>query len=100
MPANLITFAHFVVSAAMYLLKSSGVIGIGSPPSSTSRAFNLGSESPALISSLIVATMSAGGPLARATPYPRFGFEPRRDTARPRTVLQCPAAPPGGAARR
>src|SRR6266446_225618 len=44
-PANLITLAHFVVSAAMCLAKSSGVIGIGTPPRSAIRACNLASAS-------------------------------------------------------
>ena len=63
MPVNLVTLAHFAVSAAMYLPKSPDVIGIGTPPRSAIRAFNLGSASPALISLLIVATMSGAARL-------------------------------------
>src|SRR5262249_39314255 len=80
MPANLITLAHFGVSAAMCLPKSSGVIGIGTPPRSAIRTFNLGSASPALISLLILATMSAGVPLGAPTPYHWLDSKPGRNS--------------------
>jgi hypothetical protein len=43
MPANLITFAHFSVSAVMKLRHSLGVMGIGVIPRSANRALSLGS---------------------------------------------------------
>jgi hypothetical protein len=58
--ANLITFAHFSVSLAMNFSNSGGLIGIGMPPKSISRAFNAGSARPALVSLLSFSTMSAG----------------------------------------
>ena len=60
MLAALIILAHFSVSSAMSLPNSAGVIGIGAPPSSASRALILGSASSALISPLSLSTISAG----------------------------------------
>src|SRR5262245_2969770 len=69
MPANLITLAHFSVSFAMNFPKSAGVIGIGTPPRSASRALILGSARPALNSLLSLSTISAGVPFGAPTPY-------------------------------
>src|SRR5499426_4220956 len=60
MLAARITLPHFSVSSAMSLPNSAGVIGIGAPPSSTSRALSLGSARPALISRFSVAMISGG----------------------------------------
>jgi hypothetical protein len=42
MPANSITLAHFLMSAAMNASNSAGVIGLVSLPNASRRAFNLG----------------------------------------------------------
>src|SRR6516165_4916463 len=68
MPANLITLAHFSVSSAMNFPNSGGVIGIGTPPRSASRALSLGSVRTALISLLSFSTISAGVSFGTPTP--------------------------------
>src|SRR5262249_45760526 len=68
MPANLITLAHFSVSSAMNFPNSGGVIGIGTPPRSASRALSLGSLRTALISLLSFSTISAGVSFGTPTP--------------------------------
>src|SRR5262245_14203875 len=60
MPANLITLAHFSVSAAMCLPKSVGGPPNGVAPMSASRACILGSDRAALIAPLRVSITSAG----------------------------------------
>src|SRR5262245_24579797 len=72
MPANLITLAHFSVSSAMNFPNSGGVIGIGTPPRSASRALIVGSARPALIASLSLSTISAGVFLGTPTPYQKL----------------------------
>ena len=69
MLAARITLPHFSVSSAMSLAKSAGVIGIGTPPTSASRALILGSARPALNSLLSLLTISAGVPFGAPTPY-------------------------------
>src|ERR1700736_4068484 len=54
------TLAHFSTSSARNLPNSADVIGIGTLPTSASRAFILGSARPALISLLSLSTISAG----------------------------------------
>src|SRR5262245_21642116 len=68
MPANLITLAHFSVSAAMNFPNSGGVIGIGTPPRSAIRALSFGSVRMALISLLSFSTISAGVSFGTPTP--------------------------------
>ena len=60
MPANFTTLAHFSVSSAMNFPKSSGVIGVGTPPRSASRSLIPGSARPVLISLLSLSTISMG----------------------------------------
>src|SRR5262249_21908674 len=60
MPADLITLPHFSVSSATNCPNWTGVIGIGTPPSSAKRPITLGSVSTALISLFSFSTMSAG----------------------------------------
>ena len=59
-PANLITFAHFSVSARMILPKSAGVFASAGVPRSASRALIFGSASAAFTSVLSFAMISAG----------------------------------------
>src|SRR5262249_30210978 len=66
---NLTTLAHFSVSSAMNLPKSTGEPASAMPPSSARRAFNLGSTRPALMSLLSFSTGSAGVFLGTPTPY-------------------------------
>src|SRR5262245_38665790 len=54
------TLRHFSVSSAMSLPNSAGVIGVGSTPTSASRAFSFVSARPALTSRLSLSTMSPG----------------------------------------
>ena len=68
MPANWITLAHFSVSSAISLPKSLGEPGSVVAPRSASRALNLGSARPALISLLSFSTISAGVALGAQTP--------------------------------
>src|SRR6516225_4254408 len=58
--ANFTTLPHFSVSAAINLPKLAGVTTIGTPPSSSSFAFSLGSARPALIALLSLSTISVG----------------------------------------
>src|SRR5208282_5831152 len=67
-PENLMTLAHFSVSATMNRPNSAGVIGMGSPPRSLSRALICGSARPALIVPLSLSMMSAG--VFRGAPMP------------------------------
>src|SRR5262245_38178374 len=60
MLAARITLAHFSVSSAMSFPNPAGVSGSGTPPRSSSRCFILGSARAALISLLIISTMSDG----------------------------------------
>src|SRR5262245_24241214 len=69
MPANLTTLPHFSVSLAISRPKSAGVIGIGVPPKSSSRAFIFGSTRAPLVSLLSFSTMSAGVFLGAPMPY-------------------------------
>src|SRR6516164_7175320 len=68
MPANLITLAHFSVSAAMSLLKSAGKPASAGLPRSASCALILGSARPALISLLSLSITSVGVPLGEPKP--------------------------------
>src|SRR5262245_8127404 len=58
-PEDLTTLAHRSVSSAMSLPKSAGEPASTVPPSSRTRALNLGLPRPALIDLLIVSTISA-----------------------------------------
>src|SRR5262245_43377481 len=60
MLANLTTLPHFSISTSTSLPKSAGEPGSGVPASSTSRAFNLGSTRPALISLFSLSMISCG----------------------------------------
>src|SRR5262249_6831507 len=62
------TLPHFSVSSAMNLPKSAGVIGIGRPPNSASRALILASAMAALISLFNRSMISAG--VLVGTPMP------------------------------
>src|SRR5215472_3428163 len=66
---NFATFAHFSISSAMNFPNWAGVIGIGSPPSSASRALSFGSASTAFTAVLSVSTISGGVPLGATMPY-------------------------------
>src|SRR5262245_24207368 len=68
MPADLITLAHFSVSAAISLPKSAGEPGSTVPPPSARRLLSSGSERPALISLLSFSTISAGVAFGAPTP--------------------------------
>src|ERR1700686_5536160 len=59
-PENLTTLTHFSVSSAMSLPKSVGEPARGIPPKSARRVFILGSARAALISLLILLTISSG----------------------------------------
>src|SRR5262249_24383128 len=76
MPANLITLAHFSVSAAMSLPQSVGESASGVPPKSASRALSLESARPALISLLSFSTISAGVDFGAAMPAQQLASEP------------------------
>src|SRR5262249_21174016 len=67
LPAR-ITLAHFSVSAASSFPNSSGVIGIGTPPSSAKRAFSRGSARTAFTARFSVSMTSAGVPLGATIP--------------------------------
>src|SRR5262249_57150347 len=60
MPANLITFPHFSVSAAMKFVNSAGELANTRDPKSEIRPLIFGSASAALISLLRLSTDSAG----------------------------------------
>src|SRR5439155_13335311 len=75
MPANLITLAHFSVSLTISRLKSAGVLGIGVPPKSSSRAFILGSARAALTSLLSLSTILAGVAFGAPTPKQKLASE-------------------------
>jgi hypothetical protein len=62
------TLPHFFVSSAMSLPKSAGESASALPPRSASRALNLGSARPALISLLSFSTISAGVAFGAQTP--------------------------------
>src|SRR5262245_66322897 len=68
MPANLTTFAHFSVSAAISCVKPAGDSGITVAPSAVRRALIRGSERPALISRLSLSTISTGVLLGASKP--------------------------------
>src|SRR5580704_4371655 len=68
MLANLITLAHFSVSAVMNFWHSAGVIGMGMMPRSANRALSLGSARTALTSLLSIAVISAGVPFGAPSP--------------------------------
>src|SRR5262247_2943253 len=68
MLAARITLAHFSVSSTMSLPNSAGVIGIGRPPNSASRALILASAMAALISLFNLSMISAG--VLVGTPMP------------------------------
>src|SRR5580700_1322331 len=68
MPANLITLAHFSVSAVMNFWHSAGVMGIGMMPRSANRALSLGSVRTALTSVLSTSVISAGVPFGAPSP--------------------------------
>src|SRR5262249_30779686 len=67
-PENLITLAHFSVSAAMNLAKSEDEPGNTAAPRSANRPFNLESTRPALISLLSLSTISADVSLGAPMP--------------------------------
>src|SRR5262249_51877551 len=68
MLAARITLPHFSTSSAMNLPKSEGIIGIGMPPKSSSRALIVGSARAALVSLLSLSMISAGGFLGATRP--------------------------------
>jgi hypothetical protein len=68
MPANLITVAHFSVSAAMSLPKSAGEPGFGTLPNDAYRDLTSGSDRPALISVLSFWMISTGVPFGAPMP--------------------------------
>jgi len=70
MPANLITLPHLSVSSAISRPKSAGLIGIGVPPKSSSRAFIFGSTRAALVSLFSLLIGSAWYPGGRQPPPP------------------------------
>src|SRR5262249_32686506 len=67
-PENLTTLPHFSVSSAMSLPKSLGEPVRAMPPRSASRAFILGSATPASISLLSLSMISTGVLLGAPTP--------------------------------
>src|SRR5215472_19287023 len=67
-PDNFTTLPHFSVSSAMNLPNSAAVIGIGTPPRSSSRALIVGSARPALIASLSLSIICGGVFLGAPTP--------------------------------
>src|ERR1043166_5883442 len=69
MLANLTTLAHFAVSSTRSLPNSSADIGIGVPPSWTTRSCILGSASAAFTALFRVSTTSAGLPFGPELPY-------------------------------
>src|SRR4029077_16987797 len=69
MPANLITFAHFSVSAAISLPNSDGPITIGSAPKAASRASRAGSAKAALVSLLSLSTIAGGVIFGAQSPH-------------------------------
>src|SRR5262249_61599668 len=75
-PTNLITLAHFSVSSAMNLPKSTDEPASAMPPSSARRAFNLESTRPALISLLSLSTISAGVGFGTPTHQHLLGVQP------------------------
>src|SRR5262245_21501897 len=90
MLAARITLPHFSVSSAMNLPKSAGVIGIGVPPKSSSRAFIFGSARAALVSLLSFSTMSAGVFLGAQMPYQIVASYP--GTNSPKAGMSCRAS--------
>jgi hypothetical protein len=68
MPANLITLAHFSVSATMSLPKSAGEPGFGTLPNAAYRDLTSGSARPALISTLSFWMISTGVPFGAPNP--------------------------------
>src|SRR6266702_8109834 len=64
MPADLMTLAHFLVSAAMKWPKSVGELR-NTPPTSASRAFRVGSARQALIAELSLSMISVDSPWVR-----------------------------------
>src|SRR5262249_43635950 len=67
-PANFTTLPHFSVSSTMSLPKSLGEPVSAMPPRSASRAFILGSATPASISLLSLSMISTGVLLGAPTP--------------------------------
>src|SRR5216683_5744871 len=67
-PANFTTLPHFSVSSTMSLPKSLGEPVSAMPPRSASRAFILGSATPASISLLSLPMISTGVLLGAPTP--------------------------------
>src|SRR5262245_30327482 len=88
MPANLTTFAHFLVSSTMSLPKSAGEPAITVPPRSARRAFKPGSARPALIALLSFTMMSAGVFLGPPMPAQKLAFVARHEIAHSRDVRQ------------
>src|SRR5262245_45692883 len=68
-PENLITFAHFSVSAAISFWKSAGDPPNVMRPRSVSRCLNFGSAKMALTSALSLLTTSAGVSFGPMRPY-------------------------------
>jgi hypothetical protein len=74
-PENLTTLAHFSASSAISFPKASGEPGSTVPPSAASRAFSLGSASPALTSLFSLLTISADVVFGAAMPGARCNQE-------------------------
>src|SRR5215472_15546578 len=81
MLAAWITLRDFSVSSAINFPKSVGVIGIGEPPRSASRALILGSAR-ALILLLSLSTISVGVFLGAPTPYQEVASYPGTNSAK------------------
>ena len=101
-PAALTTFAHFSVSSAIVLPKSSGVPGVSVPPSSASFGFDLRIGEREIDLAVEFVDHRARRPLRHAKPKPRTGFIARqRNPPTPehpaalRTAL--PSSPPARA---
>src|SRR5262249_4534852 len=88
MLAARITLPHFSVSSAMNLPKSAGVIGIGRPPRSASRAFIVGSARAAGVSPFRLSTVGAWCILGHADAMPRACLVARHKITHGRDVGQ------------
>src|SRR5262249_6377283 len=81
MPANLITFPHFSVSAAMKFVNSAGELANTADPKSEIRALIFGSARATLISLLSLSTISAGVAFGAPTPIHPLASQPGTSVA-------------------
>src|SRR5215831_12249088 len=100
MLAARITLAHFSVSSANSFPNSIGESGIGTLPSSASRALIFGSARPALISRLSFSTISLGVALGAPTPVQYLPRNPAQSRRWSRHLGQCLPARRRGYAER